>query len=188
MGGVYSRQTNTWLLLIYTVPAEPSRKRAFVWRDVKKVGAVYLRDGVCVLPEQPETARALRAIAAKVEEFGGQATLIDGARLETARAESLADQSRAARAAEYTDIAREAERLLDHIARETEHRDFTFAELAELEADLSKLDQWLAQVRERDYFAAGPEERLQGLMVRCEQALAAFLEATASHEIQTPPT
>ena len=36
---------DSWLLLIYTVPSQPSRKRAAVWRDVKKAGAVYLRDG-----------------------------------------------------------------------------------------------------------------------------------------------
>ena len=44
-----------WLLLIYTVPAEPTRKRAFIWRELKKVGAPYLRDGVCILPERPDT-------------------------------------------------------------------------------------------------------------------------------------
>ena len=47
-----------WLLLIYTVPAEPSRKRAAIWRELKKVGAPYLRDGVCILPERPETREA----------------------------------------------------------------------------------------------------------------------------------
>ena len=142
----------TWLLLIYTVPAEPSRKRAFIWREVKKAGAVYLRDGVCALPEQPETARSLRAIAAKVQEFEGEATLVEGARLDPARAEWLVSRSRESRAEEYADVAREAERLLEHVARETEHREFTFAELEELEADLGKLKRWTAQVRQRDYF------------------------------------
>ena len=65
-----------WLVLIYTVPSEPSRKRAFIWRELKKAGAVYLRDGVCALPERPETLAALSAIAARVEELGGQATLV----------------------------------------------------------------------------------------------------------------
>ena len=176
-----------WLLLIYTVPAEPSRKRAFIWREVKKVGAVYLRDGVCVLPEQPETASALRAIGAKVDEFDGQATLVEGARLEPARAEWLEAQSRRARAEEYADIAREAERLLEHVARETEHREFTFAELEELEADLAKLKRWTEQVRGRDYFQAGPDEHLQGLLDRCDHALGTFLDASATREAETTP-
>ena len=59
--------SDNWRLLIYTVPAQPSRKRAFIWRELKKAGAVYLRDGVCALPERPETAAVLSAVAAKVE-------------------------------------------------------------------------------------------------------------------------
>ena len=179
----------SWLLLIYTVPADPSRKRAAIWREVKKVGAVYLRDGVCALPDQPETARVLRAIAAKVEELDGQATLVRGARLvDPSRAEWLVAQSRAARAEEYADIAREAERLLEHVARETEHRDFTFAELADLEADLGKLNRWTAQVRARDYFGAGPDAQLHAVLDRCAHALAVLRTPTATRRpVETTP-
>src|SRR5438093_486945 len=68
-----------WVLLIYTVPAEPSRKRAYVWRELKKVGAVYLRDGVGVLPQRDATVRAFTDLATKVHEFDGRATLIQHA-------------------------------------------------------------------------------------------------------------
>jgi hypothetical protein len=174
--------SGTWLLLIYTVPAEPSRKRAFVWREVKKVGAVYLRDGVCVLPEQEATRGAFRAIAAKIHEFGGQATLVEGARLDADRAEAVISQSRAARAEEYGEVMREAERFLAHVRRETEHREFTFAELEELEADLGKLRRWYAQVRARDYFGAEPGDGVEALLRQCEEELGAFLEAVVQEE------
>src|ERR1700682_1997543 len=85
-----------WLLLIYTVPAEPSRKRAFIWRELKKVGAPYLRDGVCILPERPDTLELAGVIAAKVEEFGGEATLVSGAHLTPARTKALVEQFRVA--------------------------------------------------------------------------------------------
>jgi hypothetical protein len=176
-----------WLLLIYTVPAEPSRKRAAIWRDVKKVGAVYLRDGVCALPERPETITAIRAIAAKVDDFEGQATLVEAARLDAARAAWIVDQSRTARAAEYADIAREAEQLLAHVTRETEHREFTFGELEELEADLGKIKRWTEQVQARDYFGDGPGARLVELLEECDRALGAFLEETASRAPETAP-
>jgi uncharacterized protein YdbL (DUF1318 family) len=172
----------TWLLLIYTVPAEPSRKRAFIWRELKKVGAPYLRDGVCILPERPDTYELARAIAARVEEFGGQATLVSGARLEAARSTALVEHFRAARAAEYQEIAGEADRLLEHVARETEHREFTYAELEELESDLAKLRRWTDQVVARDYFGDGPPADLRDVLDRCEQALGSFLEAAAAQE------
>jgi len=129
----------TWVLLIYTVPSEPSRKRAFIWRELKKVGAIYLRDGVCALPERDSTMTALRAIAAKVEEFGGHATIVEAARLAAARSEAIIAQSCTARVAEYAEIAHDAAQFLQHIRHETAHRDFTFGELTDLAQDLSKL-------------------------------------------------
>src|SRR5206468_4312943 len=80
------RPPGAWALLIYTVPADPSRKRAYVWRELKKVGAVYLRDGVCVLPQREEAVRALTDLVVKVHEFGGRATLIQHAALDDQRA------------------------------------------------------------------------------------------------------
>jgi uncharacterized protein YdbL (DUF1318 family) len=176
----------TWLLFIYTVPAEPSRKRAFIWRELKKVGAPYLRDGVAILPERPDTGELARAIAAKVEEFGGEATLVSGARLEASRSAALVEQFRSARAAEYDEIAGEVERLLEHVARETAHRAFTYAELEELESDLGKLRRWTDQVVARDYFGGAPPQALRDVLERCGQALAAFLEAAATEEQGAP--
>jgi hypothetical protein len=173
---------STWLLLIYTVPAEPSRKRAAVWREVKKLGAVYLRDGVCILPERPDTLAALRALAQRIEQLDGQASLVQGAQLDRERAAAVIEQFQAARANEYAEIVREAELLLAHIARETEHRDFTFAELEELEQDLAKLRRWTDQVRARDYFSQGPDAALVALLERCEQALEAFMEQAQQAE------
>ena len=166
----------TWLLLIYTVPSEPSRLRATVWRELKKVGAVYLRDGVCVLPAHPETAEAFRAIAARIADLGGQATLVEDARLDPARGRAIADQANAARADEYAEVGREAEAFLAHVAREREHREFTFAEVEELEADLGKLKRWIAQIRARDHFGADGAAVVDERVTRGESALAAFLD------------
>jgi hypothetical protein len=171
-----------WVLLVYTVPAEPSRKRAAIWRELKKVGAPYVRDGVCILPARPATLEAMRAIADKVEEFGGEATLVQDARLDPVRAEALTEQFRRVRADEYADVAQEAERLLEHIARETQHREFTYAEVEELEADLGKLRRWADQILARDYFGSGLPEGLTAILERCEQALAAFLDEAAAEE------
>lgn len=167
----------TWLLLIYSVPAQPSRKRAFVWREVKRVGAIYLRDGVCVLPDTPALRAAFHAIAEKVEEFGGQATLVEGAQLPQGRVDTVIAESQAARAAEYQEIASDAEGFLEHVRRETDHREFTFTEVEELEEDLAKLQRWAHQVKGRDYFPAREARgAMESALARGEEALAAFLE------------
>ena len=172
-----------WLLLVYTLPAEPSRKRAAVWREVKKLGALYLRDGVCILPQRGETVAAVETLAAKVLEFEGQATLVTEAHLDAERAEAVVAQLKAARAEEYLEIAAEAERLLEHVRRETEHREFTSAELTELEQDLAKLWHWSNQVAARDYFGSESGDRSRRLLERCDAALVTFLDQVHAHEI-----
>ncbi|MBV9545901.1 MAG: hypothetical protein JOY61_16140 [Chloroflexi bacterium] len=175
-----------WLLLIYTVPAKPTRKRAYIWREVKKIGAVYLRDGVCVLPERPETVMAVDAIAARVREFDGDATVVTGARFDAARGEVVAAAFTSARAQEYAEVMREAERLLKHITHETNHRDFTFPELEELEEDLTKLKRWMTQVQARDYFPdTSTTASAEQLVAQCEAAVAEFLEEAAARDVAT---
>jgi hypothetical protein len=174
----------TWLLLIYTVPAQPTRKRATVWREIKKLGAVYLRDGVCVLPAQPTTMTSLRSLASRIEEMDGQACLVEGAQLDANRVAALEAEFRAARAEEYAEIGREAEQLLAHIARETEHREFTYPELEELEQDLGKLKRWTDQVQARDYFAESSYSNIQALLERCDGALEIFLDQASAEADQ----
>ncbi len=178
--------TEFWILLIYTVPAEPSRKRAFIWRALKRLGAIYLRDGVAVLPQRPDTLSQLRAVAGKIEEFDGQATLVEDIKLPDQRVEAIIAQSQTARAAEYAEIAAEAERFLAHVQRETEHRDFRSAELEELEVDLGKVKTWFEQVRSRDYFGSEAVGGVQVLLTRCDDALAVFLDRTYEQEAVEP--
>jgi hypothetical protein len=43
----------TWLLLTYKVPSEPAIKRFALWLRLKGMGAIYLQNGVCLLPKKP---------------------------------------------------------------------------------------------------------------------------------------
>ena len=171
----------SWLLLIYTVPSEPTRLRAAIWRELKKVGAVYLRDGVCALPARPETKESLRVIAARVTEFDGRVTLVEEARLDPTQSGPIVDQANAARAEEYGEVGREVEAFLAHVARERGHREFTFAEVEELEADLGKLKRWAAQIGARDYFESDGAAPVWDLLGRGEVDLANFLEEAYRH-------
>lgn len=164
-----------WLLLIYTVPAEPSRKRAFVWREIKRVGAVYLHDGVCVLPQSEFSSAAFAGIAQRIMEFQGRATVVAEARLDPAREEEVRTQMQAVRAAEYAAVRQDAEAFLDHIRRETAHRDFSLAELGELAKDLEKLRRWYGQVRGRDYVTGRDQASIDKLLHQCAEALLRFL-------------
>lgn len=168
-----------WLLLIYSVPAEPSRKRAFVWREIKRAGAVYLRDGVYVLPQTEVTETVLDALAQRIVEAEGRATIVKDAVLEAVPVQEVTAQMQAARASEYAAIRGDADAFLEHIRRETAHRDLSPAELQELGTDLTKLQRWYGKVRGRDHLSAGGHVGIDGLLHRCEEALSQLMEASA---------
>jgi hypothetical protein len=64
-----------WLLLVYKVPSEPSARRVYVWRKLKRLGAVLLHDAVWVLPSTPWTQEQFQWLAAEIAELGGDALL-----------------------------------------------------------------------------------------------------------------
>jgi hypothetical protein len=71
------------------------------------------------------------------------------------------------------------------VANETEHRDFSFHELEELEQDLVKLKRWIDQVRARDYFPDSASVSAEQLLERCDNALSDFLVHAAARDPST---
>ena len=65
----------TWLALFLSLPAKAGTGRVRVWRELKALGCATLRDGVYLLPDAPEHAQALEAVAAAVLAAGGTADI-----------------------------------------------------------------------------------------------------------------
>ena len=179
------RMETNWLLLTCRLPDDAPRTRASLWHDIHSLGALSLGEGGWVLPERPETASALRALTSKVREFGGEAAL-DRVRLDAAQAADVIGRSRAARAAELAEIARQAESLLEDMRHRTTIEDFTLPVLELFEMELAKLTRRAEQVRARDYFGVPEAHRVAEVLGRCEEAAAAFLEDVARRE--EPPS
>jgi hypothetical protein len=173
----------TWLLLVYAVPAEPSAPGAAVWRVLKRVGAVSLRDGVCVLPESEPTLAAFRAVAAELEAAGGRATLVRGGRLDSEQARQVEAQLRGGRRAEYGEAAAEAEHLLEHIRCTHGARSFSFEALEALEADLDRVRRRVELIRARDHFGEAEATAIDDVVHRCEDALTDFAEEASRRDV-----
>src|SRR5690348_16749863 len=88
------------------------------------------------IPERRDTLASDQTLAARIHELYGQATLAHDARLPDAEAHALVARFQAARAEEYAEIAQAAQQLLEHMARETQHRDFGDRELEDLRQDV----------------------------------------------------
>jgi polyhydroxyalkanoate synthesis regulator phasin len=179
-----NRLRQRWVLLIYAVPASPSRKRAAVWREVKRLGAHYLRDGVCVLPDTEPARAALGALCERVIDLGGQGTLVREAQLAESSAEALLGELARARQAEYAEIETAASDLLHHLQQEAQHHHFGRSELVSLLADLSRLERWLAQIVARDYLHQGDPAAIVTILATCRTMLETHASPAAQRAVQ----
>ena len=64
-----------WLILHYKLPAQPSALRVYVWRKLKRLGAILLNDAVWVLPDTPRTAEQMQWLSTEIQEMQGDVNL-----------------------------------------------------------------------------------------------------------------
>ncbi|GAB4167540.1 MAG: hypothetical protein OHK0024_02670 [Thalassobaculales bacterium] len=160
-----------WLLLTYKMPPEPAARRIAVWRRLKGLGAVYLQNGVCMLPRTDDHVRRLKMLENEVAEGGGETLILETVALDRAQEKKIVDRFKADRDDAYEEFIDKCNDFEREIAKEVEARHFTYAELEENDADLKKLQRWLAKIRKLDFYGATrageAEQRLRG----CEALL-----------------
>lgn len=103
----------SWVLLSYRVPREPSSPRIAIWRKLRRLGVAQISDGMVALPADARTREALEWIATDVVEAGGTATVWVGRPSSEAAERELAESMAQARAAEYREAIAEAQAAAD---------------------------------------------------------------------------
>jgi len=171
--------TPSWIMMIYTLPSQPTRKRAYVWRELKKLGAVYLRDGVALLPRRPDLEERLQGIADRIEEYEGTVDLLLSPQFARGREATLAGRFQAERSSEYREVYHACVRFLRDVLDEVSAEEFGFPDVDNLESELARLRRWQEQIEERDYFHAPGAERVREILTKCERAFEQFA-STAS--------
>ena len=68
-------RVRSWVLLSYRIPREPSTPRIAVWRQLRRLGALQIGDGVAALPLDKRTREHMEWLAAEIEEAGGEAVV-----------------------------------------------------------------------------------------------------------------
>ncbi|MCQ4083592.1 chromate resistance protein ChrB [Streptomyces sp. RB6PN25] len=169
-----------WLVLIYKVPAEPTRLRASVWRKIKGLGAIYLQNSVAALPHSPAAERSFRVLRNEIAEMGGSAYLLVNDVL--AGNAEIEQAFNAARDDEYEEIVDRCQDFLQQIEKEYTAEHFTYAELEENDEDLVKLRNWLAKVEARDVLGASGKAEALSALQRCEQVLDEYASRVYAEE------
>lgn len=166
-----------WRVLVYRVPTEPASKRVAIWRDLKRLGALYLQQCVCIVPELNGIADELERIAAKIPTLGGETTLIDVPRLRPEEEVKIVAAFRTQSANEYAEIIEECEtKFVKEVEFEHFRQNYSFEEAEEIEQDLDKIRRWFDRVQERDWFDAEGKQEVERWLVRCQELLDGFEE------------
>ena len=165
----------SWRVITYRLPAEPSRHRVAVWRELRRLGAVALQQGTWAVPDgEPFTAGLAQVIEA-IKAAGGQPVVLAIAEEEagTARLEELFTAQREAEWGEFLyDCGKSEAELAGEIAKEK----FTLAELDEEEQNLDRLRRWYRTIRVRDLFGAPSAPAAERRLKECDEALEDFAE------------
>ena len=174
-------EEHSWLLLTYTLQAEPSSKRVQVWRRLRKAGAV-LESGVWLIPETAEARQTVADLIKSIQESGGSVLGFVAKDLSGDQLERLKAAYNKVREDEYQELLDRCQRFLAHIERRAAALDFKFGAVEELEEDLEKRRRSYGQISSRDFFKVPLGTAVQECIAECESALAKFVESAFLQE------
>ncbi len=174
----------SWLLLTYKVPPEPAAKRIALWRRLKGMGAVYLQNGVCLLPKTDDHVRRLKMLENDVAEMGGEAVILETVALDRAQEDKVINRFKADRDEQYREFLGRCGDFEAEIATEIAINKFTYAELEEEDTDLKKLQGWLEKISKLDFYGATLAEEASERLRACEALLDSYAQRVfyAQHE------
>jgi flagellar biosynthesis regulator FlaF len=162
-----------WTVLIVRLPADPSRHRVAVWRELRRTGALMLGQGVWAVPTTPAFTQGLERAVELAERGGGEVLVLDAAGRDEEQAARLEALFTAARQAEWAEFVSECGKYEAELDKELRTRKFTLAELDEEEQSLERLRRWYRELKVRDLFGAPlaveAEQRLKQCTERLEE-------------------
>ncbi len=154
---------------------KPAAARVAIWRQLKKLGAVYPQQSVCVFPDNASIARELRPVLEKIEDSGGEYHLLPLRKLNDEEEDKLVALFVDQAAKHYREIIENCEvNFTKEIEFETFRQNFTYEEAEEIRTEFEKIGNWFDRVRQRDWFGAPNRVEAEEWLGRCESLLEAF--------------
>lgn len=161
----------SWLLLTYKVPPEPAARRIAVWRKLKGMGAVYLQNGVCLLPKTDDHVRRLKMLENDIAEAKGESVILETVALDQAQENKVIERFKADRDEAYVEFLDKCDDFKREVAKEIAASHYTYAELEENDVDLKKLRGWLAKIEKLDFYGGERAEEARAHLKGCEAVL-----------------
>ena len=154
----------SWRVITYRLPADPSRHRVAIWRELRRLGAVPLQQGTWAVPVGEPFDAGFTKVTEAITAAGGQPVVLAVAD-EEASVVQLEELFTAQREAEWAEFIADCGKYEAELAGEVAKGKLTLAELDEEEQSLERLRRWSRAIRARDLFgapgAAAAERRLK---------------------------
>jgi hypothetical protein len=164
-----------WRVITYRLPAEPSRHRVAVWRELRRLGAVTLQQGTWAVPDGEQFKAGFAQVVEAIKAAGGQPVVLAVAE-EEASAGQLEELFTAQREAEWAEFLSDCGKYETELAGEIARGKLTLAELDEEEQSLDRLRRWYRTIKARDLFGAPSAAVAERRLKECTEALEDFAE------------
>ena len=171
-----------WLLVSISTAGAPASLRVHVWRKLRGLGALYLQQSVCLLPDLPEVNRQVLRLLDRVDREGGTARMLHIELADPAERDHVIAELQTARDEEYDEVLERLPEFFAEVERETAGGRATYAEVEENEADLRRYRDWMGKIAARDYFNAPRGQVARDELARAEQVFMTFETAALAAE------
>jgi ElaB/YqjD/DUF883 family membrane-anchored ribosome-binding protein len=172
-------------VLVYRMPPKPTAARVAVWRSLKKIGAIYLQQSVCVFPDNSQLRKDLAPILRRINEASGEFHLLPLRTLDSTEGPKLIEQFQQQTANHYAEIIENCEvNFTKEIEFEMFRKNFTYEEAEEIRAEFEKICAWYERVLRRDWFGAPNQAQAKDWLNRCEKMLEEFEAAVFERQEQ----
>lgn len=136
--------------MIVRLAGVASRDRVAVWRQLRKIGAAPLSQGVWTVPDTPYFQDAIQRVDELARRGSGDVLIVSANGAGSTSVESLDDAFRTLRIDEWAEFERDCAKFEAGLDKGTRIGKFTLAELEEKEQSLDRLRRWFHDLKKRD--------------------------------------
>lgn len=140
----------TWLILIVRLTGASSRHRVAVWRELRRIGAAPVSQGVWTVPETAHFKDAVTKVEELARKGSGDVIVLSTAAPGAPGADAMAEAFGTLRLEEWKEFGDDCRKFEQEIDKEIRIEKFTLAELEEEEQSLERLRRWHRDLKIRN--------------------------------------